>query len=96
LLENISIEAVTAIWLTSEDTAAATALDRYLNQLRHVKPGFNGQDLLDLGVPPGPLVGSILGRLRDGELDGRAVTGAERRRLVEELVAEAGGDSGHG
>ena len=95
LLENISIEAVTAVWLTSENTAAATALGRYLNQLRHVKPGFNGQDLLDLGVPPGPLVGSILGRLRDDELDGRAVTGAERMRLVEELMAEAGGDARH-
>ncbi len=96
LLEDISIETVTAIWLTSENTAAATALDRYLNQLRHVKPGFNGQDLLDLGVPPGPLVGSILDRLRDDELDGRAVTGAGRRRLVEELMAEAGRDPGHG
>lgn len=109
LLEDVSVVAVAAMGLTSEDAWVNQGLHRFLTELRHVKPGLDGRDLLQLGVPPGPLVGRILGRLRDevldGRLDGGAGADAGRRRLVQELMAdtivgpvgaEAIGDAGHG
>ena len=100
LLEDVSVEAVTALGLTNVDPAVNRRLRRFLTELRHVEPGLDGRDLLQLGVPPGPLVGRILGRLRDERLDGRVATDAGRRRLVRRLVkesmAEAIGDAGHG
>ena len=109
LLEDVSVEAVTALELTSVDTAVKQGLHRFLTELRFVEPGVDGRDLLQLGVPPGPLLGRILGRLRDDVLDGRAATDAGRRRLVRRLVkdsmaetagkpssAEAIKDAGHG
>ena len=93
LLEDVSVEALTALGLTSVDTAVKQALHRFLTKLRHVGPGLDGRDLLQLGVPPGPMVGRILGRLRDDVLDGRLVgrgaTDAGRRRLVRRLVKES-------
>lgn len=101
LLENISVEAVTALGVTSEKVAVNQGLHRFLMELRHIGPGLDGRDLLQLGVPPGPLVGRILSRLRDavldGRLDGGAGTDAGRRclvrRLLKESMAEAIGNS---
>jgi len=102
LLEDLSVEVVTTVWLTSENKAVSQRLHSYLTELRFVEPVLNGQDLLQLGVPPGPLVGHLL--VRDEVLDGRAATDADQRRLVEELMAQAIGnvraqaigDAGHG
>ncbi|MCH7713000.1 MAG: CCA tRNA nucleotidyltransferase [Chloroflexi bacterium] len=109
LLEDVSVEAVTALELTSVDTVVKQGVHRFLTELRFVEPGLDGRDLLQLGVPPGPLLGRILSRLRDDVLDGRAATDAGRRRLVRRLVkdsmaetagkpssAEAIKDAGHG
>ena len=94
LLESLSIEAVSALWLTNGNNTVCQNLHRYFTELRYVEPALDGQDLLRLGVPPGPLVGQILGRLRDDALDGRVTTEAGQRRLVEELMAESNANVG--
>jgi len=43
LLEDLSIDAVTALWLTSEYTAVTQGLNRFLTELRYVEPGLNGR-----------------------------------------------------
>lgn len=92
LLDHVSVEAVTALALTSADPPVNQILRRYLTELRFVEPGLDGRDLLQLGVPPGPLVGRILGRLRDEVLDGRVASDAGRRRFVQDAMAEAKGN----
>ena len=94
LLDGLSVEAVTALWLGGDNKTVSQRSRRYLTELRHVEPALNGKDLLRLGVPPGPLVGNILGRLRDDALDGTAATEAGQRRLVAELMGQAAGDTG--
>ena len=98
LLESCRIEAVVALASVTDDSLISQRLHRYLAELRYVEPVLNGQDLLDMGVSAGPLVGQILDRLRDDVLDRRAVTGAEQRQLVKEALTGAigGKDTRHG
>ena len=56
---------------------------------------LDGRDLLELGVPSGPLMGHILRDLRDARIDGLVDTEDEERGLARELLAR-GGQPGHG
>ena len=94
LLDDLSIEAVIALSLTSEHDKLSQRLNHYLTELRHVEAGLNGQELSELGVPPGPLIGHILARLRDDVLDGAPANDAGRRQAVKEMMAEATRDAG--
>jgi hypothetical protein len=49
-----------------------------------------------LGVPSGPLVGKILGQLREAKLDRRLDTIDQEKRMVEELLVQLGGQPGRG
>ena len=55
--------------LFAEGSREAQLLMLFLNELRYIKPTFNGNDLLDLGVPQGPLVGELLHDLLVARLD---------------------------
>lgn len=46
-------------------------LDWYVAGARSVRPALRGEDVLALGVPPGPAVARVLEELRDARLDGR-------------------------
>ena len=59
--------------LASEDLAASW-VRRYLDELRHVRPLLDGNDLLALGVERGPEVGELLRALRNARLDGEVHT----------------------
>ena len=65
------------------------ALRRYLNELRFVRPGVTGAELLGMGAGQGPAVGRILARLREARLDGAVSAGAEERALARALVARS-------
>ena len=63
-----------------EPVALAAAVDadarapgrRWLEELRHVRPDIDGQDLLAAGVPEGPEIGRALAAALAARLDGRA------------------------
>ena len=44
-------------------------LSSYLTDYRYSKPELNGDDLLALDVPQGPLIGKLIGELKVGRLD---------------------------
>jgi tRNA nucleotidyltransferase (CCA-adding enzyme) len=46
-------------------------LDAFVSREAAVRPALRGEDVMALGVPPGPAVGQVLERLRDARLDGR-------------------------
>ena len=60
--------------LTTSDANAARRLTLYLDELRHITPILNGDDLLALGVPQGPQIGELLHDLRNARLDGKTKT----------------------
>jgi tRNA nucleotidyltransferase (CCA-adding enzyme) len=60
----------------------AAVCDAYLTSWRHVRPELTGDDLLGLGMAPGPQVGAMLARLRAARLDGLVRSRAEELELV--------------
>ena len=58
----------------ASDALAASRVRRYLDELRHVRPLLDGNDLLALGVGRGPEVGALLRALRRARLDGEVRT----------------------
>jgi tRNA nucleotidyltransferase (CCA-adding enzyme) len=66
---------------------ARRRVEWFLAKGRAVRPLLRGQDVIALGVPPGPRVGECLAALRRGRLDGRLVTVAQERRFVKEYLS---------
>jgi tRNA nucleotidyltransferase (CCA-adding enzyme) len=53
----------------------------FVAEARDVRPALSGDDVVALGVPPGPAVARVLAGLRDARLDG-AVVGEEGERAL--------------
>jgi tRNA nucleotidyltransferase (CCA-adding enzyme) len=92
-LEPFSPRALFVGWLASDSASVRAQILRHLTELRQVRPALDGVALQALGLPPGPLYGELLRRLRDARLDGLATSEAEERALLERWLAEerAGG-----
>lgn len=65
---------------------ARERLDLYERELIAVRPRVDGHYLQSLGVPPGPIYGEILARLRDALLNGEVRTEEEERALARTLA----------
>ena len=63
-------------------------LDWYLGGAAQVRGALGGEELIALGVPRGPAVGLVLGRLRDARLDDRARSRADEAALVRQWAEE--------
>ena len=81
LLSGYSEHALRASALTAGDPAAAW-VSRYLDELRHVRPLLDGNDLLALGVEEGPTVGKLLRALRSARLDSELRTRGDEVAFV--------------
>jgi len=62
-------------------------LEYYLDELRHVKPLLNGNDLKLAGVVEGPAIGQVLKAVQDARLDGKAVSLQDEVEIVKSLLA---------
>lgn len=69
-LDCFNSEAVNVLVIALAELDTRTRLNQYLDEFRYVRPSLDGKDLLELGVPKGPLVGRVLDALRDARLDG--------------------------
>ena len=65
------IEAVVYFYLISFSIQARKYLRRYLLKDQHVKLGMTGEDLKNLGVSQGELIGALLKETLGYKLDGR-------------------------
>jgi len=62
----------------------------YLTKLCRVKPLLRGDDLLRMGVEPGPAVGQLLARMHDAKLDGLLEGKAAERAFVRARIVDTG------
>ncbi len=90
LIERFSEQALVAVSRFSSSPLVAQRIERYLTEHRHVSPFLHGQDLLDMGIPVGPLVGQVLQELRNAKLDGKVHTEADERNWVLVSLAREG------
>ena len=81
-----------ARWL---DPERQPALQRDLGRWERTRPVLGAEELMRLGVPKGPALGVILGRLRRARYLGTLGTRAEARRAVRESAAHEGTAESH-
>ena len=86
LLQPFSHEARFVFSLLSDSALVRQRLDLFERTLSQVSPRIGGEYLKSLGVPPGPIYGEILARVRDALLDRQIVTLEEERGLAQSLV----------
>lgn len=76
--------------LLHDHTEAQTALAEYRSTWKGLRPTLTGDDFRLMGIAPGPLYGELLEKLRAAWLDGGVQDEADERRLLAELLREAG------
>lgn len=88
LLRTLSIP--TLLFMMAKTTRDETrkAVAEYIGTLRYVKPELSGDDLISMGLQPGPTLGRVLRTLRDARLDNLVKSEEDERRLVRELIAD--------
>jgi tRNA nucleotidyltransferase (CCA-adding enzyme) len=85
-LDGLSELGVIAAYVAHE--AARPTLHDYLARWRFVRARTTGDDLIALGLTPGPQFKQILWRLRAARLDGEVSDAAGEQRLLRQLLAE--------
>jgi tRNA nucleotidyltransferase (CCA-adding enzyme) len=87
LLAGFPVAALEAQYAVAPPLLRRDRLSAYLNDYRHVSPELDGDDLLELGVPQGPVVGDLLRELRDARLDRKISSRFEEEALVKRRQA---------
>lgn len=84
-LRDCSTIAIEANLIAAMSDNARRHIRLYLERLRYVKPFLNGNDLLSMGIKPGPNINTILERLLDARLDGETSSCEDEIELLERL-----------
>ncbi len=83
-LHELPAELLLYLIARSKRAGARSRLINFLVKLRRVKPIISGEQLLSLGLAPGPLYGDILAQLRAAKLDGRLASREDEIHFVKE------------
>jgi tRNA nucleotidyltransferase (CCA-adding enzyme) len=86
LVHGYGLTALTASSLAAGSATAAEHIELYLNVLRYVKPALGGDDLIEIGIPPGPKVKEVLQKLREARLDGKVTDKRDEEEMVRRLI----------
>jgi len=83
LIHGYNSLAIIANSLAGDSPVARQHIQLFLNKLRYVKSTLTGNDLLRMGVAPGPKMKEILQRLHEARLDGEITDKQGEAELVE-------------
>lgn len=82
LLKQYDVLAICANNITSELPAIHSSIELFLNRLRNIKIDINGEELINLGIPAGPVLGRILKAVHRAKLDGEVTSREEELQLA--------------
>ena len=74
--------------LATPGSPVRRAIKVYLDELRHVKPSFSGDDLIKLGFPQGPEIKEALSLVLNAKLDGAVKTKHDELQLLKETFPQ--------
>lgn len=74
LLKPFKTELILYMIAATQTKSVKKAISRYYNELRRISPTIGGKELIDMGMPPGPLFRKVLDELLDAKLNGDVVT----------------------
>ena len=87
LLEAYSPPAMVANSLATESPAASQNIHLYLTRLKYIEISLTGDDLMRLGVAPGPHIREIIELLHQARLDGKITSKQDEVDLVKGWLA---------
>lgn len=96
LLDPYSATALGALAALEPDSTLRAQVERYLAELRDLKPALTGDALRALGVPPGPIYRDALAALRDRKRDHPVLTAEDEAAFLRAWLAARGVDVGRG
>jgi tRNA nucleotidyltransferase (CCA-adding enzyme) len=82
LLCGHAMQAINAGLLTTNSSVARRHIRLYLDKLRYMRTALTGDDLVKLGIPAGPAIKLILGRLLEVKMDGEATSRQEEEETA--------------
>ena len=82
LLNPFIASAIKGCAIAVDRPVVARHLNLFLSELRHVRPLLNGDDLIAMGVPEGPIIGKLLKEIMASRLDGLIATEVDEKNFV--------------
>jgi tRNA nucleotidyltransferase (CCA-adding enzyme) len=82
ILHGYSPIALTAHSIATDSVIVREHIQTFLTKLRYIKPSLTGDDLIEMGVPPGPEIKELLHHLREARLDEKVRSKREEAELV--------------
>ena len=89
ILDALSLEGALFLMAYCDDESLRMNLSRYITTWRRDKVDITGEDLMAMGLPPGPLFGRILRRVLAAKRDGNAPTRESQKFLARTLAHQA-------
>jgi tRNA nucleotidyltransferase (CCA-adding enzyme) len=86
LLNGYSPQAITTGIIAGDSEESRRNMQLYLDKLCHIKPILGGNDLIEMGIPPGPRIKEVLNKLLDARLDGAVKTREDEEGMVKEWI----------
>ena len=90
-LQPFGAVALAAGWAIAPTAIARDQISRWLRELRYIRPALNGDDLVSMGLPPGPRLGKLLRELWRARYDNEVTTADEERAYIQRLLVEGFG-----
>jgi hypothetical protein len=87
-LDREPLLSVYALYLLQGATTLAAHLLHYAKSWRSLRPLVDGNDLLKLGIKPGPVYSRVLSQLRAAQLDGKLKTKRQAQARLKALLDE--------
>jgi tRNA nucleotidyltransferase (CCA-adding enzyme) len=82
LLEHVELEVLLFTMASAKNGGKKREISQFLLSMRKARPLLGGDDLLAMGIPPGPLYSVILRELLDEQLRGSLTSADDERRYV--------------
>lgn len=91
LLVELDVEWLLFMMAKTQQEGTRRAISFFFRKLKEVRPSLRGKDLLELGIPPGPVYREILDRLLNGRLNDELTSREEEVAFVRSQYSSFGG-----
>lgn len=91
LLRDFFPSALEANLLATQSAVASQAIHLFLNKLKDIQLSLTGDDLIEMGIPPGPRIKEILELLHQAKLNGKIATRHDEEEVVKGWLAQKQG-----
>jgi tRNA nucleotidyltransferase (CCA-adding enzyme) len=91
LLRDFSPAALEANSLVTQSAVAGQAIHLFLNRLKDIQVSLTGDDLIEMGIAPGPRIKEILELLHQAKLNGKIATRHDEEEIIKGWLAQQQG-----